>query len=122
MNLDRRKQLFPRDNSDTSVRSRPSSLITQPSPDDVIYTGAGKSNNVGNQHLRKLVLKYSAAYDYGINETKRNAINAIIDEIERSGGRFLQYANEDESVWVPVPKEEVRLKIAQMFRNRRRRR
>ncbi|CAJ1948893.1 unnamed protein product [Cylindrotheca closterium] len=122
MNMDHRKQLFPQAMPVTSIGSQSSSLITQPSANDVIYTGAGKSNNAGNQHLRTLVLKYSPAYDAGNNETKRNGINAIIDEIERNGGRFLQYANEEESVWGPVPKEEVRLKIAQMFRNRRRRR
>lgn len=69
------------------------------------------------------MLKYFQVYDSGTNETKGMVVNGIIGEIEESGGRFLKHpTNEVQSIWVPVPVDDLRIKVAQMFRNRRRRR
>jgi len=95
-------------------------FCTQPTATDVLYRGGSKSKNAGNGHLRSLVAEWSQIYDYGSNDTKRKVVNEMINEIHRSGGRFLSQVDGQESVWAIVPVDEVRLKITQSFRNRRR--
>jgi len=97
-------------------------VVTKPTANDVLYRGAYKSNHAGNVHLRNLVAEWSQTYDSGTIDTKRRVVNEIIGEIHRSGGRFLSQGNDAESIWVTVPTDEVRSKITQMFRNRRRNR
>ncbi|KAL3937907.1 MAG: hypothetical protein SGBAC_007072 [Bacillariaceae sp.] len=106
--------------ADTQATTSKSVVVTQPTPHDVLYTGGNKSNNAGNDHLRNLVAEWSQTYDSETNEVKRRVVNELIEEIHRSGGRFLSQAHGGDSVWATVPSDEVRSKITQMFRNRRR--
>ncbi|KAL3937906.1 MAG: hypothetical protein SGBAC_007071 [Bacillariaceae sp.] len=95
-------------------------VVTEPTANDVLYMGGNKSDNAGNEHLRNLVAEWSHTYDVAMNIGKRRVVDQIVDEIHRSGGRFLSQAHGAESVWATVPRTEVRSKITQMFRNRRR--
>ncbi|CAJ1932776.1 unnamed protein product [Cylindrotheca closterium] len=107
-------------NDPHAAASKKSVLVTQPTVNDVLYMGGNKMNSAGNDHLRDLVAEWSETYDSGTNEAKRRVVNEIIDEIHRSEGRFLSQVNGAESVWETVSIEDVRSKITQMFRNRRR--
>jgi hypothetical protein len=95
-------------------------FITITRPTDVFYMGGNRSNNGGNDHVRSLVAEWSQTYDSGGTDTKRCLVNGIIDSIHKSGGRFLSQVDGEESAWEAVPLDQVRSKIAHMFRNLRR--
>jgi hypothetical protein len=128
IDLDRHKRwfqsCFPESESESagSVKPQSLSIVTKPTVDDVLYDGKSHHYHRGNQQLRTLVLEWSGVYDAGDKVTKRTVVNSVIDKIEKSGGRFLKSEHRIGGVsWSPVPREELRRKIAQMFRNRRRR-
>ncbi|KAL3936391.1 MAG: hypothetical protein SGBAC_008282 [Bacillariaceae sp.] len=112
--------------SSSSPSSSPSSLpytkmiTTQPNENDVLYTGGRTSNNMGNHQLRKLVTELSLAYDASTNEAKRSMIGDMMHRIQINGGRFLKYVDGVQPAWIVTPEDEVRTKIAQMFRNHKR--
>ena len=98
------------------------------SPNDVLYTGGKISNNPGNTRLRALVKRLSPVYDSATKDKKGLVVDGMIAEISNSGGRFLKESNIDTDdgrqqghQWIELPFDEVRPKIAQMFRNHRRR-
>lgn len=103
-----------------TVKTNGAAVVIQPTDKDVLYMGGTTSYNHGNYHLRNLVAEWSQTYDSGTKAVKSRVVKEIVDTIHRSGGRFLSKANDAKSVWVTVPAEEVRLKMTQMFRNRRR--
>ena len=92
----------------------------EPTHNDVLYMGGNRSNNGGNQHLKNLVVEWSQIYDSGTNDTKRRVVHEIIDNIHRTGGRFISESEGPGMGWVVLSKDEVRLKITQNFRNHRR--
>lgn len=117
----------------TSCKTTAAAVVTQPITDkDILYMGGKKTNTAGNVHLQNLVTEFFQTYDESgtSDEMKRSIVNAMIDEIHRSGGRFLMNQNQassanseqdaDSVVWATVPSNELRTKIMQMFRNRRR--
>jgi hypothetical protein len=56
-------------------------------------------------------------FDSLSGEEKRNVAFDVVDEIERSGGRFLQRGHR---CWIPVSRDDARLKVAQAFQYQRR--
>ena len=56
-------------------------------------------------------------FDSLSGEEKRNVAFDVVDEIERSGGRFLQRGHR---CWIPVTRDDARLKVAQAFQYQRR--
>ncbi|CAJ1954052.1 unnamed protein product [Cylindrotheca closterium] len=98
-----------------------SSIIT-PHQKDVIFTGGKNKNHEGNKRFYVLVHEHSQEYDSsGNDEQKRQIVSTIIDETHRIGGRFLQKQGTQSKVpWKEVPYDDVRRKVMQAFRNRRR--
>jgi len=103
--------------------SSPSARPIIPQQMDVLFTGGKSTSHEGNKSLHLLVQGYSVLYDSGTDETKRQVVSTIVDEIHRRGGRFLKNQGERSSevvCWKEVPSGEVRQKVMQTFRNRRR--
>ncbi|CAJ1948891.1 unnamed protein product [Cylindrotheca closterium] len=97
-----------------------SSMAIQPNANDVLYTGNKTSNNPGNHYLRNLVIELWQVYDSASNEKKRVVVDEMVEKINSTGGRFLRTTSDEEPYWVESPIEEVRIKVAQMFRNQKR--
>eukprot|EP00526_Cylindrotheca_closterium_P010563 CAMPEP_0113632328 /NCGR_PEP_ID=MMETSP0017_2-20120614/16802_1 /TAXON_ID=2856 /ORGANISM="Cylindrotheca closterium" /LENGTH=396 /DNA_ID=CAMNT_0000542877 /DNA_START=56 /DNA_END=1243 /DNA_ORIENTATION=+ /assembly_acc=CAM_ASM_000147 len=88
----------------TNVGEHPvpkTAVVTEPTANDVLYMGGDRSNNTGNVHLRNLVAEWSETYDDSeTNEAKRRIVYEVIEEVHRSGGRFLnQEVVDGASVW-----------------------
>mmetsp|Transcript_33280 Transcript_33280/g.80478 ORF Transcript_33280/g.80478 Transcript_33280/m.80478 type:complete len:477 (+) Transcript_33280:132-1562(+) len=117
----RSDELKPKYGPHLAAAKKPLKVI-QPTANDVLYMGGDRSNNTGNVHLRNLVAEWSETYDDSeTNEAKRRIVYEVIEEVHRSGGRFLnQEVVDGASVWVRVPRDALRLKITQAFRNHRR--
>lgn len=89
---------------------------------DVVFTSGRSSTYKGNNLLRNLVVEYSSLYYCGTNEMKRVVVDDIIGKILVTGGRFLKLTTDTDHGprLVVVPVEELRRKITQMFRNKKR--
>lgn len=105
-----------------------SSTLSSGNENDVLCLGR-IVNGVGNQRLQSLALLYVTAYENVAASNRRLIINGIIDEIDRHGGRFLKPSDtqsettkEHNITWKELSPEERRNKVAQLFRNLRRRR
>eukprot|EP00526_Cylindrotheca_closterium_P022700 CAMPEP_0113651806 /NCGR_PEP_ID=MMETSP0017_2-20120614/27632_1 /TAXON_ID=2856 /ORGANISM="Cylindrotheca closterium" /LENGTH=181 /DNA_ID=CAMNT_0000564537 /DNA_START=250 /DNA_END=795 /DNA_ORIENTATION=+ /assembly_acc=CAM_ASM_000147 len=66
--------------------------------------------------VREMTDKYTSA----TNANKRLVVENTISEIRQSGGRFLKQANQAQPTWNELSTEEVRSKVYQMFRNKKR--
>ncbi|CAJ1932756.1 unnamed protein product [Cylindrotheca closterium] len=95
-------------------------LVRSETPDDVLFLGGTKSNNVGNLRLRSLVKVLTPSYSSAVNDKKRVIVDGMISDIHKSGGRFLKQVKGPQP-WSELTVEETRKKIAQAFRNHRRR-
>ncbi|CAJ1965483.1 unnamed protein product [Cylindrotheca closterium] len=96
--------------------------ITMPNQNDVFFTGGQVTNHLGNQRFQALIFDCSQAYDSGTDEMKRQIIGDIIVRTHEVGGRFLKPQGKGANkIWEEVPTENLRKKIMQAFRNRRRR-
>jgi len=94
----------------------------EPSFDDVLYIGRKTSNNAGNDRLRALVRDMMELYDASTSLEKKRIVDRVINEIRKSGGRFLKQTNDDgRSAWEEESMETVRTRTAQQFRNLKRR-
>ena len=99
------------------------SLVAQsdvPGPNDVLFACGNIRNHEGTVGFRDVVEKYSKEYDSGTHESKRELVDEIIERIHETGGRFLRETRDSASLWEDVPQTQVRKKIMQTFRNRRR--
>lgn len=92
-----------------------------PSPDDVLL-GRGKHGKKwpGNLKLRKLVDEYNDSYQATAREGKIAISQTIYEQMVRSGTRFLVPCKSAKvETWAEMPRNEVCLRIAHMFRNLR---
>lgn len=86
-----------------------------PSEKDVIWVGR-KVNGAGNDRLRSLAAQHLDWYFAGNSKERRVLIDLIMEDIRKSGGRFLT-PDEHGSSLEEVPLEDVRVRINQLFRN-----
>ncbi|CAJ1960440.1 unnamed protein product [Cylindrotheca closterium] len=110
--------------STTVTVFEPSQPFALGNTDNVLFSRGRTGRNRGNLRLRTLVTESSRRYDSGSNESKRVVVDDIISKIHGTGGRFLKQQSTTKlhtaSSWVQLPVEEVRTKITQMFRNKKR--
>ncbi len=95
--------------------------VSGPSLDDVLM-GRGKHGKKwpGNLALRKLVEKYKDDYKATDREGKIAMSHRIYDEMARTGSRFLIPCKISRAEsWMEMPRNEVCLRIAHLFRNLR---
>ena len=95
--------------------------IVAPNENDVIFTGGKISNHLGNQRFLSIIKDSIDIYDPGTDETKREVVEQIINQIHASGGRFLKKAHDNPATnWEPLSPDQLRKRVMQAFRNRRR--
>jgi hypothetical protein len=98
--------------------------VRPPTAEDVLM-GKGRHGKkwLGNHKLRRLVDNHKDAYKATDRDGKIAISHAICDEMIRSGSRFLVPSKNtsklDSGGWVEMPKNEVCLRIAHLFRNLR---
>ncbi|CAJ1932734.1 unnamed protein product [Cylindrotheca closterium] len=112
----------PKTNNHHSSSPAHGGLITVPNPNDVLFMGSKRRDNVGNERLRKLVKDAAKLYASGSNEDKRRLVDGIIGDIHESGGLFLKQVQKGNERWEEISLAKVREKITQRFRNHNRRR
>jgi hypothetical protein len=101
----------------SATAESPTSSIISPGPQDILF---GKlKNNCGNILMRKLVLKMLDEHKASNRLRKIEITELVIDEIHKTGGRFLKQ-NEESGQWEEVSCTEANRKIAHTFRNIRR--
>mmetsp|Transcript_41683 Transcript_41683/g.100379 ORF Transcript_41683/g.100379 Transcript_41683/m.100379 type:complete len:584 (+) Transcript_41683:2656-4407(+) len=91
-----------------------------PNENDVLYLGR-KVNGAGNERLLSLAAQHVDWYFNGNSKERRTLIDLIIDEVRKKNGRFLK-PDSTGAFLEEVPVEEVRIKIAQLFRNLKKKR
>ena len=89
-----------------------------PGPNDVLFSGGKITKHAGTLAFRQMIKDYSAVYDSGTDATKRQIAENLLERVHESGGRFLKQSKNSTS-WEDVPPKELRKKIMQSFRNRR---
>eukprot|EP00526_Cylindrotheca_closterium_P020718 CAMPEP_0113638124 /NCGR_PEP_ID=MMETSP0017_2-20120614/19964_1 /TAXON_ID=2856 /ORGANISM="Cylindrotheca closterium" /LENGTH=206 /DNA_ID=CAMNT_0000549201 /DNA_START=21 /DNA_END=637 /DNA_ORIENTATION=- /assembly_acc=CAM_ASM_000147 len=90
-----------------------------PNENDVLYLGR-KVNGAGNERLLSLATQHADWYLNGNSKERRTLIDLIIDEVRKKNGRFLKPDSTGTSL-EELPVEEIRVKIAQLFRNLKKR-
>lgn len=106
---------------DGSVGSSSQPTSSGPSPEDVLL-GRGKHGKKwpGNLKLRKMVDEYNDSYQATGREGKIAISQTIYEQMIRSGTRFLVPCKSAKlETWAEMPRNEVCLRIAHMFRNLR---
>lgn len=92
-------------------------IVSIPSDKDVLSVGR-KVNNGGNDRLLAIAAEHADWYNNGNSKDRRMLVDLIIEEIRKSGGRFLKPDDEDSNNdWNEVSVDEARSKIGQLFRN-----
>lgn len=84
---------------------------------DVLYVGK-KVNNQGNERLLHMASIHQDWYNTGNMKERRILVDLMMESIKRNGGRFLKPNGLD---FKELPAVEIREKIAQMFRNMKKR-
>jgi len=84
---------------------------------DVLF--GHRRNHTGNALVKKLVELQQEIYDVVPKTRKVSLAREIVEQIQKSGGRFLR--RDDEGCWVEVSNGKARDKVAHTFRNLRRR-
>lgn len=102
--------------SETEMQSLTSPGTIIPQRTDVLF-GPGSKTNDGNLLMRKLVLAVLAEYNDSTKMKKMQLTENIMDEIKKTGGRFLR---QQDKMWEEVTHREACRKIAHTFRNIRR--
>lgn len=97
-----------------------SPTVSSPNPDDVLFTGGKIRDHAGTQRFQGLVRDHSQIYDCGTGDMKRRIADTLIHKIHGNGGRFLKQSGHSNQDWEEVPLDQVRKKVMQTFRNRRR--
>jgi hypothetical protein len=101
----------------SATAGSPASSIINPGPQDILF--GRLKNNDGNILMRKLVLKMLDEHKASNKIRKTEITDLVIDEIHKTGGRFLKQ-NEETGQWEEVSCTEANRKIAHTFRNIRR--
>jgi hypothetical protein len=91
-------------------------LFSHHGPNDVLF-GRVRSN-VGNRRVRELVGDLSEEYDSATKVRKRQLADSVVQEVKRTGARFLKQREDDR--WEEVSDDFARTKISKHFSNNRR--
>jgi hypothetical protein len=101
----------------SATAESPSISIISPGPQDILF--GRLKNNGGNILMRELILKMVDEHKASNKIRKTEITELVIDEIHKTGGRFLKQ-NEETGQWEEVSITEANRKIAHTFRNIRR--
>eukprot|EP00526_Cylindrotheca_closterium_P005310 CAMPEP_0113644024 /NCGR_PEP_ID=MMETSP0017_2-20120614/23162_1 /TAXON_ID=2856 /ORGANISM="Cylindrotheca closterium" /LENGTH=616 /DNA_ID=CAMNT_0000555597 /DNA_START=1 /DNA_END=1848 /DNA_ORIENTATION=+ /assembly_acc=CAM_ASM_000147 len=89
-----------------------------PTESDVLCVG-WKVNMPGNDRIRQMVSKHADWYTTGNPKERRILVDLIMKDIRAHGGRFLKLNEGSKSDYQELSVDEARIKIGQMFRNRK---
>lgn len=82
--------------------------ILVPNPSDVLVVRGNshhQGNHQGNIIFRNHIERYHSKYEHlPLQHTKKHIAKAIVDEIEKHGGRFLKF-NSQQKFWEPLERE-----------------
>ena len=92
---------------------------TSYTPNDVLVTGAKNRSHSGNRYFQRLIQEFLSEYTAGTDEKKRLIVSMVVEKVQKTGGRFLKQES-DSATWVELLPDELRKKVMQAFRNRRR--
>ncbi|KAL3932095.1 MAG: hypothetical protein SGBAC_011008, partial [Bacillariaceae sp.] len=97
----------------------PDGAVDMPIKFDVLLgKGMPVQEHPGNRHLHELVaLKYEE-YDSAKRDRKTEITEELVQEINKSSGRFLK-RHDVSGMWVEVPTREARDKVCHGFRRKR---
>jgi len=115
--------LIPKDAGDetnkTMIESSDGSLLYS-KHDVLLNRGNAANRHEGNIFYRSLITESKSKYDNGFRKTKTSLTWWIISQVRGRGGRFLQKDKSGEK-WVEANETVIRRKVAQAYRDTRRR-
>lgn len=83
-------------------------------PNDVLLGRGGVTNNHrGNKRFRQIVALAQPRYLYARKKDKRSFAEAVVDNVQASGGKFLQLKD---GTWVEVERKRALAKASQCLR------
>ncbi|CAJ1935923.1 unnamed protein product [Cylindrotheca closterium] len=94
--------------------------LPTPNENDVLCLGR-KVNGVGNDRLLAMASQHADWYNTGNSRERRILVDLIMENIRKKGGRFLKPDENHSHHWLEVSVDEARSKIAQLFRNLKKR-
>lgn len=103
----------------TMIESSDGSLLYS-KHDVLLNRGNAANRHEGNIFYRSLITESKSKYDNGFRKTKTSLTWWIISQVRGRGGRFLQKDKSGEK-WVEANETVIRRKVAQAYRDTRRR-
>lgn len=92
-------------------------ILSKPSDADILCGRGGKSNHhVGNKRYRQVVAEMKASYrTIGSKSAKTDLSRAIVEHVQKYGGRFLKFDKESRK-YIVLTQSEARKKTSQALR------
>lgn len=114
------KNRKPIDESQSSSSSLPILMKQINNFDVLLMRGSFARKNSGNKYYRAQVKDKKSSYDMGDKRMKTSLSWQVVKNVKEKGGRFLTYKDKSKGELVEVCDSIVRRKIAQVFRDMRR--